>query len=107
MRGGGGVLSLELSGDQHCTRTFVEGLRRFALAPSLGGVESLVTVPAYSSHATMSQAERAVTGVSDQLIRLAIGVEPVEDLIADLSQSLDRCLPRTGTPSRMAVSIGK
>lgn len=89
MSGGGGVLSFELRGDADRTRRFVEGLRRFALAPSLGGVESLVTVPAYSSHAAMSAAERERAAVSDQLVRMAVGVEPVEDLVADIRQALD------------------
>lgn len=89
MSGGGGVLSFELRGDAEQTRLFVEGLRRFALAPSLGGVESLVTIPALSTHTAMSNAERQRAGVSDQLVRLAIGVEPVEDLVADIRQALD------------------
>ena len=89
MSGGGGVLSFELCGDAEQTRTFVEGLRRFALAPSLGGVESLVTLPALGTHAAMSDTERQLAGVSDRLVRLAVGIEPVEDLVADISQALE------------------
>jgi len=89
MLGGGGVVSFELAADPERTRLMVEGLRRFRLAVSLGGVESLVTIPACGTHAVMSPDERAAAGVSDQLVRLAVGIEPVEDLIDDLSQALN------------------
>lgn len=102
MSGGGGVLSFELRGGAEETRAFVERLRRFALAPSLGGVESLVTLPAFSSHAAMSVAERERAGVSDQLVRLAVGIEPVEDLVADLRQALD-----AATAQARRVSVGR
>jgi len=92
MRGGGGVLSFELRGDGERTQAFVEGLRLFALAPSLGGVEPLVTLPALTTHAALSAAERERAGVSDRLVRLAVGIGPVEELIADVRQALDAAM---------------
>lgn len=86
MRGGGGVVSVELEGGSDMARAFVERLKLFALAPSLGGVESLVMYP--SSLSRMSDEQRLASGISPSLVRLAIGVEDVEDLIDDLTQAL-------------------
>jgi cystathionine beta-lyase len=88
MNGGGGLLSVELDGTAEETRRFTETLRMFALAPSLGGVDSLVTLPVVTSHAMVSPEERKRMGITDQLVRLAIGIENAEDLIADLEQAL-------------------
>ncbi len=60
----------------------------FALAESLGGVESLVDHPAIMTHASVPAAERAALGISDQLIRLSVGIEALEDLLADLDRAL-------------------
>jgi cystathionine beta-lyase/cystathionine gamma-synthase len=90
MTGGGGVVSFEIKGTAEDIQNVVESLRLFALAPSLGGVESLVTVPALTSHAMLSIEERKLLGVSDQLIRLSVGIEHPDDLIADLDQALSR-----------------
>lgn len=83
-------MSFEITGMAENTQTVVESLRLFALAPSLGSVESLVTVPALTSHAMLSIEERKLLGVSDQLIRLSVGIEYPDDLIADLDQALSR-----------------
>jgi cystathionine beta-lyase/cystathionine gamma-synthase len=88
MRGAGGVLSFELDATGEETRRVVESLRLFALAPSLGGVDSLVTIPALTSHAMISAQERQKMGVSEQLVRLSVGIENADDLIADLEQGL-------------------
>lgn len=88
MSGGGGLLSVELDGTAEETRRFTESLRMFALAPSLGGVDSLVTLPVVTSHAMVSPEERKRMGITDQLVRLAIGIENADDLIADLEQAL-------------------
>lgn len=88
MRGGGGVLSFEIEGTGEQARAFAEALQLFALAPSLGGVDSLVTIPALTSHGMISPEHRRKMGVSDQLIRLAVGIESADDLIADLAQAL-------------------
>ena len=88
MNGGGGVLSFEVDGSGDDTRRVAESLRLFTLAPSLGGVESLVTIPVLTSHAMISAQERAEMGVTEQLIRLAVGIENADDLIHDLDQGL-------------------
>jgi cystathionine beta-lyase/cystathionine gamma-synthase len=88
MSGGGGVLSFEVAGSGDDTRQVVESLNLFTLAPSLGGVDSLVTIPVYTSHAMISPEHRATMGVTDQLVRLSIGIESADDLIADLEQAL-------------------
>jgi cystathionine beta-lyase/cystathionine gamma-synthase len=87
MRGGGGVLSFEIdgSGDDACR--FAESLQLFTLAPSLGGVDSLVTIPVITSHAMIRPEERQKMGVSEQLIRLSVGIENADDLIADLEKA--------------------
>ncbi|HTM90325.1 MAG TPA: aminotransferase class I/II-fold pyridoxal phosphate-dependent enzyme [Terriglobales bacterium] len=93
MSGGGGLLSFEVEGTAEETRRFTESLRVFALAPSLGGVDSLVTLPVVTSHAMVSPEERKQMGITEQLVRLAIGIENAEDLIADLEQALAAIAP--------------
>jgi cystathionine beta-lyase/cystathionine gamma-synthase len=87
MRGGGGVLSFEIDGTGEDACRFVEALELFSLAPSLGGVESLVTIPVITSHAMIRPEERQKMGVTEQLIRLSVGIEHVDDLIADLERA--------------------
>jgi cystathionine gamma-lyase len=70
------------------SRAFLEKCRVFALAESLGGVESLVDHPAIMTHASVPEEKRAALGISDQLIRLSVGIENVDDLVADLDQAL-------------------
>lgn len=85
MQGGfGAMLSFELNGDFAATKRFVETTRLFRLAVSLGAVESLIEQPAGMSHASYDAADRAAAGISDSLIRLSVGLEDVDDLIADL-----------------------
>ena len=85
----GGVVSFELDGDGAETRAFVEELEVFTLAMSLGGVESLVEHTASMSAASLSPAERDAAGISDSLVRLSVGLESSDDLIADLAAALD------------------
>lgn len=89
MRGFGGVVSFELKDDSYekAVRT-MENLQVFALGESLGGVESLCTHPASMSHGGMPREERLKIGLKDTLIRLSVGIEDVEDLIADLNQAI-------------------
>ena len=87
MSGGGGVLSFELDGSGEDTRRFTESLHLFSLAPSLGGVDSLVTIPELTSHASVSPEHRRKMGVTEQMVRLSVGIENVDDLIADLEQA--------------------
>ncbi len=84
MSGFGGMISVELHGDLASTRVFLEHCRLFALAESLGGVESLIEHPALMTHASVPAAQRAAIGIGDTLIRLSVGVEDVRDLQADL-----------------------
>jgi cystathionine beta-lyase/cystathionine gamma-synthase len=88
MRGGGGVLSFEVDGSAEDARRLTEALHLFTLAPSLGGVDSLVCVPVLTSHAMVSAEHRKTMGVTDQMIRLSVGIENADDLIADLEQAL-------------------
>jgi cystathionine beta-lyase/cystathionine gamma-synthase len=88
MTGGGGVLSFEVDGSGEDAKRLSEALNLFSLAPSLGGVESLVSIPVLTSHAMISAEHRQKMGVTEQLIRLSVGIESVDDLIADLDQAL-------------------
>ena len=89
-KGFGAMLSLELEGGEEAVRAFVEGLRYFTLAESLGGVESLVAHPATMTHAAMTPEARAKAGISDGLLRLSVGIEATDDLLADLNAALAR-----------------
>ncbi|HEY4103566.1 MAG TPA: cystathionine gamma-synthase [Polyangiaceae bacterium] len=84
MRGAGGMISVELASDLAGSRRFLQALEIFALAESLGGVESLAEHPALMTHASIPAANRAVLGISDTLVRLSVGLENVEDLWRDL-----------------------
>jgi cystathionine beta-lyase/cystathionine gamma-synthase len=86
--GCGGCLSFELKGNTEAAEHFVRKLAIPACAPSLGGVESLITRPATTSHSGMPREERERRGISDGLIRLAVGLETTSDLIADCNQAL-------------------
>ena len=89
MSGGfGGIVTAVLRGGLEASRRALERCRLFALAESLGGVESLIEHPALMTHASLPPQVRASLGISDGLIRLSVGVEDVEDLIADLRQAL-------------------
>jgi cystathionine beta-lyase/cystathionine gamma-synthase len=88
MSGGGGMVSFEVEGTGEDTRRVSEAMRLFTLAPSLGGVESLVSIPVLTSHAMIPAAERAKMGVTEQLIRLSVGIENADDLIDDLEHAL-------------------
>jgi cystathionine beta-lyase/cystathionine gamma-synthase len=88
MRGWSGMVSLRLAGGRPAVDRFVERLKLFALAESLGGVESLVCYPYTMTHAAIPEAEKARIGITVDLVRLSVGIEDVEDLIADLEQAL-------------------
>jgi cystathionine beta-lyase/cystathionine gamma-synthase len=88
MQGFGGMVSLELKGSYEEAVAAVDKLKLFAIAASLGGVESLATMPVTTTHHGLTPEERARRGISDTLLRLSIGLEDVEDLIADLHQAL-------------------
>ena len=84
MRGGGGMISIDLKSDLAGSRRFLEHVHLFALAESLGGVESLIEHPAIMTHASIPAEQRAKLGIGDTLIRLSVGIEALDDLKADL-----------------------
>jgi cystathionine beta-lyase/cystathionine gamma-synthase len=86
--GFGGMLAIELGGGVKATERFLRRLKLFRHAPSLGGVESLVSEPRNSSHHGMSADERARIGIPDGFVRLSVGIEGADDLIEDLDQAL-------------------
>lgn len=88
MRGFGGMVTIALPGDAATTSAVVDRLRLFLLAPSLGGTESLITQPCTTTHHGLTLQERARRGISDTMLRLSVGIEDVDDLIADLEQAL-------------------
>ena len=87
--GFGGMLSFELEGGPDAVRTFVESLRYFSLAESLGGVESLVCHPASMTHAPVAPEALERAGIGASLVRLSVGLESAEDLVADVLAALD------------------
>ena len=86
--GGGGMLSFELQGGAAAADRLLARLRIFTLAESLGGVESLIEVPARMTHGSIPPATRAALGISDGLVRVSVGIEDPDDLIADLAHAL-------------------
>ena len=84
----GGMVTIHLAGGLDESRRFLERLKVFALAESLGGVESLVDHPAIMTHASVPPDVRASLGISDSLVRLSVGIEDFEDLRADLEVAL-------------------
>jgi cystathionine beta-lyase/cystathionine gamma-synthase len=88
MQGFGGMVSAVVKGGLAPTKRFLERCRLFALAESLGGVESLIEHPAIMTHASVPADVRAALGVDDGLVRLSVGIEDIDDLIADLEQAL-------------------
>jgi len=101
MSGGGGMVSFEVEGTGEEARQLSESLNLFTLAPSLGGVDSLVCIPVLTSHAMIPAEHRQKMGVTEQLIRLSVGIEHADDLIADLEQAL-----ATVKPVRQHAQVG-
>jgi cystathionine beta-lyase/cystathionine gamma-synthase len=87
-RGFGGMVTFEVKGDGAAAAAFIDRLRLPIHAPSLGGVESLVTRPVTTSHLAMTTDERAAAGVTENMVRMSVGIEDVADLIADIDQAL-------------------
>src|SRR5450432_4053394 len=101
MRGGGGMVTFEVDGTGDDARRVSEAMSLFTLATSLGGVESLVSIPVLTSHAMISAEQREQMGVTEQMVRLSVGIENADDLIQDLERALDA----VGT--RQSVSVGE
>ena len=89
MRGFGGMLAFDL-GSLEAAKRLLGSVRLMALAESLGGVETLISHPASMTHASIPPDVRAQTGITDGLVRLSVGIEDVEDLIADLDRALEQ-----------------
>jgi cystathionine beta-lyase/cystathionine gamma-synthase len=89
MRGFGGMVSFTLRGDAQRTFAFAKATKLFSLAESLGGVESLIGIPARMTHGAIPPAERERRGITDTLVRLSVGIEDADDLIEDLRGALD------------------
>ena len=87
MNGFGGIVSFEVAGGVEGGKNFVNNLKLFSLSVSLGAVESLVNHPASMTHKVIPKIDRLKAGISDGLIRLSVGIEDIEDLIADLDNS--------------------
>jgi cystathionine gamma-synthase len=90
MTGFGGVVTFEVKGDLAAASRLVDAVRIPIIAPSLGGVESLIEQPALMSYYELSTEERLAVGIKDNLVRLSLGIEDAGDLIADLEQALER-----------------
>jgi cystathionine gamma-lyase len=88
MAGFGGVVTIVIKGGLPQTKKFFKRCQLFPLTASLGGVESLVAHPATMSHSALSEAERQHLGIVDNLVRLSVGIEDVDDLRLDLQQAL-------------------
>ncbi|WP_232688376.1 trans-sulfuration enzyme family protein [Halobacterium zhouii] len=87
--GYGGIFSFELAGDLQDAKRFLEALEEFSLAVSVGGVESLVELPAAMTHEPIPKAEREAQGITDTLVRMSVGIEHVDDLVRDLERGFD------------------
>jgi cystathionine gamma-lyase len=98
MSGGSGMVTFEIEGSGDDARRVSEAMRLFTLATSLGGVESLVSIPVLTSHAMISAEQRAKMGVTEQMVRLSVGIESVDDLLSDLEQALEAVGTRHGVP---------
>jgi cystathionine beta-lyase/cystathionine gamma-synthase len=93
MAGHGGVVSLMVRGGDDAALRMTQRLRLMCVAPSLGGVETLVSMPLYTSHAALTPEARHAAGIGDGFVRLALGIEDAADLIADLAQALEAAVP--------------
>ncbi|WP_036772268.1 trans-sulfuration enzyme family protein [Photorhabdus australis] len=90
MSGFGGMISVHLKGDNDYARRLIQELKLFTLAESLGGVESLISQPFSMTHASIPLEKRLSSGITPQLVRISVGIEDAEDLIADLAQALEK-----------------
>jgi cystathionine gamma-synthase len=97
--GFGAMLSFELAGGEAAIGAFLTGLECFTLAESLGGVESLIAHPASMTHAGMEESARLRAGISAALLRVSVGIEDHEDLIADLRAGLERAAKAQPAPN--------
>lgn len=88
MRGYGGMISFRIKGGKEQVSKFLKAIKVFILAESLGGVESLAQCPAFMTHASVPEESRKKLGITENLIRLSVGIESCDDLVFDLDQAL-------------------
>src|ERR1700722_704593 len=100
MSGGGGMVTFEVEGTGEDACRVSEAMRLFTLATSLGGVESLVSIPVLTSHAMISAELRKKMGVTEQMVRLSVGIENADDLVADLERALQAVVEPQSVPAR-------
>ena len=89
-RGSGGMISFYVKGDGKGAERFLKAVKVFTLAESLGGVESLIELPAVMTHASVSAEHRKELGILDTMIRISVGIEDLKDLKADIEQALSK-----------------
>lgn len=94
------MVTFEVEGTGDDARRVTEAMRLFTLAPSLGGVDSLVSIPVLTSHLMIPPSDRAKMGVTEQMVRLSVGIENADDLIEDLEHALE------AIPARQTVTVG-
>jgi cystathionine beta-lyase/cystathionine gamma-synthase len=103
LAGYGGMVSVRLRGGAEAAEVLLESLQLPAVAPSLGGVETLITIPARTSHAGMDPSERQRIGVTDDLLRISCGIENAHDLIDDFTRALNRITQASAAPEQESV----
>ncbi|KAG8850592.1 hypothetical protein FRB96_009683 [Tulasnella sp. 330] len=101
----GGMVSFRIRGDDSIAERFLTSTKLFVLAESLGGVESLCELPARMTHASIPEAERQAIGITEDLIRLSVGVEDADDLIDDVRQALEYAVEEAKVPNPKRVSL--
>ncbi|HEX6161704.1 MAG TPA: PLP-dependent transferase, partial [Thermoanaerobaculia bacterium] len=101
--GFGGMLGLEIAGGGDAAARFVRAVKLAKLAPSLGGVETLMSEPRYTSHAGMSRERREANGIRDGFVRVSLGIEDADDIIADIEQALEAAGAGMDAPREMAA----
>ncbi len=105
MSGFGGMLSFEIKNGLKAAKTLLDNVKLFTLAESLGGVESLIEVPAIMTHATIPRKEREKIGITDSLIRISVGIENITDLVEDLDNAFKKTIQKNGD-SRKPTRVG-
>ncbi len=103
--GFGAMLSVELNGGEPAVQAFLDGLECFTLAESLGGVESLIAHPTSMTHAGMDEAARLRAGIGPGLLRVSVGIEDADDLVADLKAALERALRASESSGAARVAL--
>lgn len=104
--GFGAMISFELAGDVASVKAFLNGLENFSLAESLGGVESLIAHPASMTHAAMDANARQTAGIRDNLLRLSVGIEHLDDLLQDLGSAFERVAALHARPAPLQAALG-